>query len=105
LVATPEAGQTAVCLSCTQTSDTQPESLFELELGLVGVDEAKFTLRMIAAKLAVALHRGSTIRTDFYDCDAIENAVVVLAVRLECLDDEPLIGMSRADFTPQHDSR
>jgi hypothetical protein len=92
-------------VSCTQTSDAQPKPLFELELGLAGVDEAKFAMRMIAAKLAVALHRGSTIRAGFHDRDAIEDAVVVLAMRFERLDHKPLIGMSRADFTPQHESR
>src|SRR5512143_2040201 len=89
-------------VSCTETSDAQPEPFFELELGFARVDEAKLALGMLAAVLAVSLHRRAPIRAHLDDCNAIEDAVVVLAVRLERLDDEPLIGMRRTDLTPPH---
>jgi len=57
---------------------------------------------MRAAKLAVSLHRRSTIRADLDEPNTIEDAVVVRAVRFERFNDEPLVGMCRADLGPPH---
>jgi hypothetical protein len=64
------------------------------------VHEAELAMRMLAAKLAVTLHCGSTVRTCVDHCDAIEDAMIVLAMSLERLDHEPSIGMRRADLAP-----
>jgi hypothetical protein len=66
------------------------------------VYEAELAIRMRAAKLAVSLHCRSTVRARLNDANAIENAVVVRAVRLERFNDEPLVGMRCADLGPPH---
>ena len=63
-------------VSCTKPPESQPQTLLELELGLARVHEAELTMRMLAAKLAVLLHRRSAIRAHLDDADAIEDAVV-----------------------------
>src|SRR5712691_5147906 len=77
-------------VSCTETPDAEPQTFFELELGLVRVYEAVFALRMLAPKLAIFLHRGSAIRAGLDHCNAVEHAMVVFAVRLERFDHQPL---------------
>jgi hypothetical protein len=57
---------------------------------------------MRAAKLAVSLHRRTTIRARLDDTDAIEDPAIVRAVRFERFNDEPLVGMCRADLAPPH---
>jgi hypothetical protein len=57
---------------------------------------------MLAAKLAVSHHRRTTIRARLDDTDAIEDPVIVRAVRFERFNDEPLVGMCRADLAPPH---
>jgi hypothetical protein len=89
-------------VSCTQTSDTQPEPLLEVELGLARVNEAELAMRLLAPKLRAALHRRSTIHERVDHLDAIEHAMVVLAMSFKRLDHEPLIGMLRADLAPSH---
>jgi hypothetical protein len=64
------------------------------------VHEAELTIRKGAAKLAISLHRGSSVRADLDDHDAIEDAVVVRAVRFERFNDNALVGMRRADLGP-----
>src|SRR5262249_45106180 len=44
----------------------------------------------------------STVCTCADYSDAIENAVIVLAMCFERFDHQPLIGMSRADLAPSH---
>jgi hypothetical protein len=66
------------------------------------VHEAELAIRMLAAKGAVSLHCGSTIRADLDDSNTIEHAAVVRAVRFERFNDEPLVGMCRADLAPPH---
>lgn len=39
-----------------ETSNAQPETLFELELWLARVNEAELAMRMLALRLAVPLH-------------------------------------------------
>src|SRR5258706_10657526 len=89
-------------VSCTKTSDSQPETFLEYDLGVAGVDKAELAVRLRSLQLATTLHRSSTIAARFDHCDAIEDAVIVRAMRLERLDHEPLIGMRCADLTPQH---
>lgn len=89
-------------VSCTKPPDPQPQPFLELELGLAGVHEAKLAMRMLAAKLAVSLHCRTTIRAHLDDPNTIEDTVVVRAVRFECFNDEPLVGMCRADLAPPH---
>ncbi|HEX5063305.1 MAG TPA: hypothetical protein VFV99_28205 [Kofleriaceae bacterium] len=89
-------------VSCTKPPNPQPQTLLELELRLTRVHEAELTVRMRAAKLAVSLHRGSTVRADLDDPNTIEDAVVVRAVRFERFNDEPLVRMCRADLAPPH---
>ena len=89
-------------VSCTQPPDPQPQPFFELEFGLARVHEAELAVRMLATKLPVSLHRCSTVGARLDDPNAIEDAAVVRAVRLECLDNEPLVGMRRADLAPPH---
>jgi len=89
-------------VSCTKPPDPQPQPFLELELGLARVHEAELATRMLAAKLTVALHGRSPIRADLDDPNTIEDAVVVRAVRFERFNDEPLVGMCRADLAPPH---
>ena len=77
-----------------------PQALFEFELHLAGVHEAELTIGVRAAKLTVSLHRRTTIPERLDDTDAIEDPLVVRAVRFERFHDEPLIGMRRADLAP-----
>ena len=79
-------------VSCTQPPDPQPQTFFELELGLARVYETELAMRMLATKLAVSFHCGTAIRADLHDANAIEDAVVVRAVRLERFNDEPPVG-------------
>jgi hypothetical protein len=108
-IVTPEYVSVAVTnarscrnVSRTETSNAQPEPFFELELDLARVHEAELAMWMLAAYFAVSLHRRATVRAGLHDGNAIEDAMVAFAVRLECLEDEPLIGMLRTDLTPPH---
>jgi len=89
-------------VSCTQPPDPQPQPLLELELGLARVHEAELAIRMHAAKLGVSLHRRATIRAHLYEPNAIEDTVVVRAVRFERFNDEPPVGMRCSDLGPPH---
>jgi hypothetical protein len=89
-------------VSCTKPPDPQPQPLLEFERGLARMHEAEFASRMLAAKLAITLHGGTTIRAELDNPNTIEDAVVIRTVRLERLNDEPLIGMCRADLAPPH---
>lgn len=64
--------------------------------------EAELAMRMFALQLAVPFHRGATIRAGLGYRDAIEEAMIVLAMGFECLDHEPLIGVSDANLAPLH---
>jgi hypothetical protein len=58
---------------------------------------------MLAAKLAVSHHRRTTIRARLDYTNVIEDPVVVRAVHFErFFNDEPLVGMCRADLAPPH---
>ena len=87
---------------CTKPPDPQPQAFFELELGFARVHEAELAMRMLAAKLPVSLHGRATVGADLDDPNSIEDAEVVRAVRLERLNDEPLVGMCCADLAPPH---
>ena len=89
-------------VSWTKPPDPQPQTFLEFELGFARVHETEFAIGMRAAELAVPLHRRTTIRAHFDDANAIEDAVVVRAVRFERFNDEPLVGMCRADLGPPH---
>lgn len=91
-------------VSRTKPPNPQPQALLECELGLARVHEAKLPARMFTTKLAVPLHRSSTIQTHLGNLHAIEDALVVDAMRFERLDHEPLVKMRRADLVPPHAS-
>jgi hypothetical protein len=53
----------------------------------------------------LAVHEPERVRggeADLDDPNTIEDAVVVRAVRFERFNDEPLVGMGRADLAPPH---
>jgi hypothetical protein len=81
---------------------TQPDALFDVQLLHARVHEAELALRVFSSKLPVPLHHGPAIRAPVDHGDPIEDAMSVLAVRLERLDHEPLIGVCSTHFLPAH---
>ena len=92
-------------ISCTEPSNPEPETFFDLELDQARVHEAELSMWVLTTELGVALHRCAPVGTDVYHRNSIEYALVVLGVRVKSLDHKPVIGMCSTHVFPAHTSR
>ena len=67
--------------------------------------ETELSVGVLAAQLGVALHGSPPVGAHIDHCDAIEDALIVLGMRVERFDNEPLIGMCHAHLSPAHATR
>jgi len=79
-----------------------PGDLFDVQRFVRCVDEKELSRRKLPVKLAITPHDGGAVGTSFDDGETIRDESSGLAVRLERLDDEPLVRVRRANVSPLH---
>ena len=85
-------------------SETEPETFFDVQFDVARMREAELPNRMLATKLAIALHRCTAIWADLNHGDSIDDTMVVLGMRGKSLDHEPVFGESSTHLSPTHAS-
>src|SRR5262249_37325388 len=87
-------------MSCIASSDPRPSPLPDVEHAVGRVHEVERPFPMLALQLTITTMRSRAVGTALDHCDAIEHAAPIIGVRLERLDDEPLVRMSGAHAGP-----
>src|SRR5262245_32304337 len=89
-IVTAAKGSSSRMMSCIAQSYPCPRTLLDVEDGVSRVHEVELALPVLAVQLAVPTMRRHAVGTELDHGDAVKHAVVMLGVRLERLDDEPL---------------
>jgi hypothetical protein len=82
--------------------NSEPATLFDVELHVGRMNEAELSLGVQAMELAIALHRGASIGARIDDGNAVEDSSVANRTCLERLDHEPLVRLYLAYLFPTH---
>ena len=95
-------GRSSRSVSCIVPADASPGALLYLERGAAGVHEVQFPVGMLPVEHAIALEGCGSIGASLEDRQAVDDPPVVLRVGLERLDEEPPVGVGRANIGPAH---
>jgi hypothetical protein len=78
--------------------DTHPPTLFDVQGLTPGVNEIELSQRVLLVQAAVGLHGRDAVWAGFHHGHTIEQPPVVLCVRFQRLNDQPLIGILLSYF-------
>jgi hypothetical protein len=84
-------------------SHPYPFSLADIQLYATGVHKVKLPKWVLLMQMAVALQGGATVRTRVNHGEAVKVALLVRGgMGFQGFDDEPLVGIGLAYFSPEH---
>src|SRR3990172_2654558 len=89
-------------VSCIVPPNADPTPLANVQILAARVHKIEFARRIFVVQPLVRVHRRRPVRAGLDHGDAIEQPAVILGVRLDGLNDQPLIGIRFTHFGPNH---